>query len=114
MMVRPNPYNYNLPATQNMFFGRQNEVEALARQLTASLGDSKLLIGGRRMGKTSFLEALYQTLIMETTKPTYTLMPLPVLLDLTGENIDSLESFFTIVCEQSKIAIEEVLSEPTN
>jgi hypothetical protein len=57
-MDRANPYNYNLPVDPQMFFGRQADAANLVNDLTAVPGDSIALIGGRRMGKTSMLEAV--------------------------------------------------------
>lgn len=63
-MRATNPYNYNLPVGPEMFFGRQGDVETVTHHLTATPGDSFALIGGRRMGLTSLLDALRWTLLM--------------------------------------------------
>ncbi len=113
-MTHPNPYNYNLPVMPKMFFGRQSNVDTLAHQLITGLGNSILLIGGRRMGKTSILEALYQNLQLIVKRPSNALIPLPVFLDLMGEGISSLEAFFHALCERSKSAVEEITSQRVN
>lgn len=54
MVSNRNPYNYNLPVSSEMFFGRHDDVNNFYTQLATIPGDSMALIGGRRMGKTSF------------------------------------------------------------
>jgi hypothetical protein len=90
-----NPYNYNLPVEPDMFFGRQEIAESLAAQLLAVPGDSIGLIGGRRMGKTSLLEALLR--LLELPSVGARLLVLPVFLDLSGEALDSVPAFFQTV-----------------
>lgn len=91
--MTPNPYNYNLPVGPEMFFGRQEQVAYVVSQLLTAKGDSIALIGGRRMGKTSFLEALQRALLAEIDAPAGRPMPLPILIDFTGENIKSERGF---------------------
>jgi conflict system STAND superfamily ATPase len=88
-----NPYNYNLPVEPDMFFGRHTDVATIVERLTAVQGDSVALIGGRRMGKTSMLEAIVRTIAAADGD----LMTLPLLLDLSGEGIDSASGFFQTV-----------------
>ena len=104
-MRPPNPYNYNLPVGPEMFFGREADLEAVVRGLTGAPGDSFALIGGRRMGKTSFLEALKRAL----ERPVDHLLPVPVLLDMSGERLDSVPAFFRTVAEEAG----EVLADRT-
>lgn len=79
-MVSRNPYNYNLPVSPDMFYGRNENVETLINQLTAVPGDSIALIGGRRMGKTSILEALMRHLDDLQIEPKTNLSPFPYFL----------------------------------
>ncbi len=106
-MTRANPYNYTLPTTQKMFSGREDDLDILAHQLTTTPGNSFLLVGGRRMGKTSLLEALEQ--VLKTKKNIQSLIPVPITLDLMGANIDSLASFFYTLCEASEGIVEKML-----
>lgn len=99
-MSAPNPYNYNLPVEENMFFGRKQDLISLTENITASPGDSCALIGGRRMGKTSLLEACQRELDRQREE-TITLY-LPIFLDFTGECIHSVQSFFYEVSAQTQ------------
>ncbi|MFB0536237.1 MAG: metallophosphoesterase [Anaerolineae bacterium] len=112
-MRAANPYNYNLPVGPEMFFGRQRDIEILTHHLTATPGDSFALIGGRRMGKTSLLEALLQALEPLIKDPSQGLLPLPVLLDLSGEGIDSVIAFFHTVGERAQDALTDLALPPT-
>jgi hypothetical protein len=105
-MGSTNPYNYNLPVEPEMFFGRHADVEALAEGLVASHGDSVALIGGRRMGKTSILEALLRNIASRAYRSPADCFPLPILLDLSGEGIVSPQTFFLAIGE----AVREKLS----
>nr|BAL56615.1 hypothetical protein HGMM_F41E03C26 [uncultured prokaryote] len=107
-MRPPNPYNYNLPVEPEMFFGRDADVETLVRSLTGAPGDSFALVGGRRMGKTSLLEALKRAL----TGPVHHLLPVPVLLDMSGEQVDSLPAFFRAVVGEAEEALADRLGCP--
>jgi hypothetical protein len=110
-MNTANPYNYNLPVEPEMFFGRHADVAALASKLTAAPGDSVALIGGRRMGKTSMLEALRHAL--ETMAEETSDLLLPIFLDLSGEGIGSVQDFFRVVCEQAQAELALALSLPS-
>ena len=99
-MPDANPYNYNLPVEPAMFFGRDADVAALAQKLTGAPGDSIALVGGRRMGKTSMLEALRRALEV----PAADMLALPILLDLSGEGLDSADDLFRLVAEQARDA----------
>lgn len=90
-----NPYNYNLPVTPKMFFGRHQQVALVAQRLLAPQGDSFALIGGPRMGKTSFLEALQRQLI-ETSRNSITRV-YPVQFDLSAGEIKSEQDFFELI-----------------
>jgi hypothetical protein len=101
-MRDPNPYNYNLPVEPDMFFGRAADVASLAQRLTAPQGDSFALIGGRRMGKTSLLEALLRALDGMAIYSPGSVLPIPVFIDLSGEGLVS-----TTACFRSIIAAVE-------
>jgi predicted MPP superfamily phosphohydrolase len=95
-----------------MFFGRQQDVETLTYHLTAAPGDSFALIGGRRMGKTSLLEALLRALEPLTEDPALGLLPLPVSLDLSGEGINSVNAFFHTIGKRAQVALSSSLNLP--
>ncbi len=61
--MKNNPFNYGMPVTGKQFVGRSEQIEEAIDDLTNPGGHSLALIGGRRFGKTSFLEALQATLI---------------------------------------------------
>ena len=106
-MPVPNPYNYNLPVTPEMFVGRDVDTDLLVRNLVTTPGDSVALIGGRRMGKTSLLEAVLRGL--NSLEHNATCYPLPVFIDLTGEGIDAVARFFQIVVDQVSAILSERL-----
>jgi hypothetical protein len=101
-MSPPNPYNYNLPLGPNMFFGRDADIVYLTENLTAPIGDSFALIGGRRMGKTSLLEALVHALESHAEDQSQAIFPIVVLLDLTGEHFESVSEFLILVAERAR------------
>jgi hypothetical protein len=103
-----NPYNYNLPVEPEMFFGRHTDVATIVERLTAVQGDSVALIGGRRMGKTSMLEALLRTIVVADGD----LIFLPLLLDLSGEGIDSASVFFQTVTALAWESLAALLPAP--
>lgn len=109
--MKYNPYNYNLPVGPEMFFGRQDDVEILLHHLTTVPGDSFALIGGRRMGKTSLLEALLRALEQKMGDHDSDLLSLPIFLDLTGEGIDSAHDFFGTVIKRAQIGLSGLLCE---
>lgn len=92
-----NPYNYNLPVEPTIFFGSAADVTQIIKKLFAPLGDSVALIGGRRMGKTSLLEAIRRTL--EARSPVDNTLPLPLLFDLSLEQIADEIDFFQRIAE---------------
>lgn len=58
-----NPYNYHLPVDDDtMFFGQEELLERLVRNLSASKPTSAAISGGRRCGKTSLLNKLSRLL----------------------------------------------------
>jgi len=99
------PYNYNMPVEPDMFFGRQGDIEALVRNLIATPGDSFAVIGGRRMGKTSLIEALLRALHTLAEQPTTSVLPVPISLDFTGEGIESVASLLRTIGKQAQIEL---------
>jgi hypothetical protein len=65
MMQEYNPFNYGIPASRPHFVGRWEQIKAMAHDLANPQGHSFALIGGRRFGKSSFLEALQDVLIQK-------------------------------------------------
>lgn len=112
-MVSRNPYNYNLPVSPDMFYGRNENVETLINQLTAVPGDSIALIGGRRMGKTSILEALMRHLDDLQIEPKNKLIPISIFLDFSGEGVESPHDFFNRIIEEMEYKLFDVI-EPDN
>src|SRR5438067_1010835 len=110
-MHRVNPYNYNLPVEPAMFFGRHADIATLVTKLITTPGDSIALVGGRRMGKTSMLEALRRTLETATEDRADQVL-VPIFLDLSGEGIDSTGGFFRIISEQVQDALDRLLTLP--
>jgi len=106
-MGATNPYNYNMPVRPDMFFGRREDVQALTRNLAATPGDSYALVGGRRMGKTSLLEALLRA---SAEEPARSMLLLPVHLDLTGQGVDSVSTFFHTLGERAQALLDEQLA----
>jgi hypothetical protein len=104
-----NPYNYNLPVEPEMFFGRQANVGELKEHLTTIPGNSVALIGGRRVGKTSLLQALLRALRAQAKQSTGSVLLVPVLLDLTHEEIDSVPGFFRSVCEGANVLLAQIV-----
>jgi AAA+ ATPase superfamily predicted ATPase len=111
-MRNENPYSYNLPVGPEMFFGRQDEVDTLAHHLTDTLGDSFALIGGRRMGKTSFLDMLLRMLKTVMQDSSHIVLPVPLLVDLAGYSVDSLAAFFRTVSEKAQFTLTSLLDLP--
>lgn len=100
--MSPNPYNYNLPVGPEMFYGRQKQLDYAVTQLLAVRGDSIALIGGRRMGKTSFLEALERALRQAIVEqPPDRPLPLPLFIDFTGADVTSAHAFLRCVIQES-------------
>ena len=99
-MPTHNPYNYNLPVDESMFYGRGGDVQAISAQLLHTLGDSFALIGGRRIGKTSMLEALQRELERLNAQENSPFVILPLRVDIDGDiNADSLEDVFQFFIE---------------
>src|SRR5579864_6516874 len=60
-----NPFNFGNPVPPHKMVGRWNQVEAIAHDLTNYGGHSRIVIGGRRFGKSSFLEAVQYFLLKQ-------------------------------------------------
>lgn len=82
-MVEPNPFRYNQPATQRTFVGRWDLVESIVADLCQPNGDSWAVIGGRRFGKSSVLQAVKLHLHerLSQSEP-HEQLTLPVIIDL--------------------------------
>ncbi len=103
------PYNYNLPVSDEMFFGRQADLVEMVDGLTATPGDSFALTAGRRMGKTSLLEAVERTLLPSNSSQTRMFLIVPLPFDFTGEEIDSVAKFFDLVHMQARDKLKDLL-----
>lgn len=108
-MAARNPYNYNMPVDPDMFYGRTEDVEILISQLMAVPGDSMALIGGRRMGKTSVLEALMRHFDNLQSKPQNKLLPISISLDFSGEGVESAHDFFNRIIEEMEFRLFDVI-----
>ena len=53
-----NPFNYGMPVFGEQFVGRWKQIEEMAEDFSNPNGMSHMLVGGRRFGKSSFLETL--------------------------------------------------------
>ncbi|MDM8541145.1 AAA-like domain-containing protein [Desulfococcaceae bacterium HSG9] len=84
-----NPYNYGVPVTHEKFVGRWQQLRNIANTFDSVEGHSHALIGGRRFGKSSFLEVL-RFLLMERIKRSshhdYNIFPIVINLKRTEEN----------------------------
>lgn len=67
-LTKANPFNTTGATPRQMFFGREEEEGRLRDLLTAN---SAALIGGRRIGKTSLLQATIESLQEEGWRPFY-------------------------------------------
>ena len=56
----PNPFNFGTPVNPQKLIGRWEQIEAVANDLINAGGHSHAVVGGRRFGKSSFLDALCQ------------------------------------------------------
>lgn len=72
-----NPFNYNMPVSPKQFVGRWDMVRAVATDLGRETGNSHAIIGGRRFGKSSVLNALWHE-AMKPTSDTRTWATLPI------------------------------------
>lgn len=111
-MKPANPYNYNLPTPPEMFYGRRAELDQLLTDLSATPGDSHAVIGGRRMGKTSLLEALMGSL--GETQPNASFLLVPIFMDFTGDRIRSALEFFRTAAEKSVCELSVLINAPGN
>ena len=58
-----NPFNFGNPVSPSQMVGRWDQVELIAHDLINPGGHSHIVIGGRRFGKSSFLESLQDFLL---------------------------------------------------
>ena len=102
-----NPFNYHLPADPSRFVGRWAEVEMVVRRLGNPLGDSFIVVAGRRCGKSSFLEAVSDRLDNIKNSSSFRYRSLPVLLDLKSKEFDSPGQVFSqlLHCLQSRVDV---------
>jgi hypothetical protein len=90
--------NYRLAITEaEHFFGRGELLEQV-RQAPFQL---RIILGGRRLGKTSFLRAVEWSLLEKGSRA------FPVYLDLQGEQPESLDHFRYILIARLRDAIEK-------
>ncbi len=75
----------------NLFFGRADEISEVVKRIKHSQPLSTILIGGRKIGKTSFLN---QTIHLLSKKTTESYTCIPTLIDLQSETITSPAQFF--------------------
>lgn len=67
-LTKANPFNYTGATRREMFFGREQEESQLLNLLSTN---SAALIGGRKIGKTSLLQATIEVLRREGRTPYY-------------------------------------------
>jgi hypothetical protein len=101
----PNPYNFNLPVSPEMFYGRKEELKKIMDDLTGARGNSIALVGGRRIGKTSLLEALLRKL--EESSRRQFIFTVPVFIDLSGAGIASPTMLFQSFSDQAQRIISD-------
>src|SRR5262249_14384236 len=63
---------------------------------------------GRRIGKTSLLEALLRALKAYTIDPNSSLLPISVFLDCAGESLNSVEGFFQTIRIQAEAVLADL------
>lgn len=94
----PNPFNFGNPVPPHKFTGRWHQVNAIAEDLTNSEGHSHAIIGGRRFGKSSFLEALQHVLIEQLNQTeSGDWYAFPVLINLKRSEKGGTEGVFGLI-----------------
>ena len=68
-------FNPNRVVTENQFFGRESELDDLAKRIIH--GQSVLITGERRIGKTSILKKAYDSIKPDEGAPSPTAAPSP-------------------------------------
>src|SRR5437868_5967570 len=93
-----NPFNFGNPSPPHQMVGRWDQVEAIAHDLINPGGHSHIIIGGRRFGKSSFLESLEHFLLkqMEPEEPGAWYV-IPILINLHSLSRDSEEGVFGLI-----------------
>lgn len=79
-----NPFRYLQPVEPGAFVGRWPLVEQIASDAALEVGDSYAIIGGRRCGKTSFLNTLGHRVARTPLPPEDDYVLVPVFYDLKG------------------------------
>lgn len=95
-----NPFNFGNSVSGERFFGRWEQVEEMANDLSNPDGLSQMLVGGRRFGKSSFLETLQRRLIRQLTDTepgTWHVFPVLVDLKSLGKSAFSPEGVFALM-----------------
>ena len=95
--MKQNPYDFNLPVSDDMFYGRIKERDSIVNNLLAYTPKAQAIVGGRRIGKTSLLEAVHHSLEELQSANKYNLIPIPILIKLSGEIPDSPSIFFSLI-----------------
>src|SRR5438093_554275 len=93
-----NPFNYGNPVPPNQMVGRRNQVETIERDLVNLGGHSHMVVGGRKFGKSSFLEALKYSLVrqVDQMKPAAWYF-IPILINLRSLIKQSPEGVFGLI-----------------
>ncbi|MGB0383452.1 MAG: CHAT domain-containing protein [Ardenticatenaceae bacterium] len=90
-----NPFYYNLPTTPEDFVGRWALVDEVVADLSKPVPDSWAVIGGRRFGKSSVLNAIESRLLEQLAACTRGQRHiLPLLVDLKGCEMKTVESVY--------------------
>ena len=90
-----NPYTYTTSADAAMFFGRQAELQRITEGLLAS--HSFALIGGRRIGKTSLIEALQREFARRQADSRANTLPVVLVINWDKHKINNINDFFVVV-----------------
>jgi hypothetical protein len=76
-----NPFNFGTPVPPHKFVGRWQQIDVIVEDLVNNEGHSHAIIGGRRFGKSSFLETLQYSLLKRLNKndsKDWYVFPLPI------------------------------------
>ena len=112
-----NPYSVDEPA-EDLFYGRQAQVERLGDALMAPKAASYALVGGRRFGKTSLLYALERHFLdaFEDTDTKAYYRVVPVYVNLLSDEIKEWTDFFALSTRFLNNQVQEIwpdaLSDP--
>lgn len=93
-----NPFNFGNPVPPDQMMGRWDQVEAIAHDLINPGGHSHIVIGGRRFGKSSFLESLRHFLLKQMElEESRAWLVFPILINLQSLTRDSVEGMFGLI-----------------